>query len=105
INASSIFIEIPEATDGFFRIDIAVLNTNNDIVLIQGVESETSAIQPVTPQNTILLTVFNVFGSVINNPTPPIVGNEVVLKQYAQRFFSNIPNDDPFFIQLQPTNQ
>lgn len=61
-------IEVDEATTSNFRTDIVVLDTNNNIYLIQGVESTVIGIQPPTPPNTLFICEFNIFGSTIGNP-------------------------------------
>ena len=67
-NTVAIPREINVATDTFFRIDIAVLDNSNNIVIIEGVESDVIGNQPPTPPNTLLICSFNIFGSVIGNP-------------------------------------
>lgn len=70
-NATDIERTIAEATENYYRIDIAVVDTNNDIVIVQGFENLTIATQPDTPPNTILLKIFNIFGDVIDDPIDP----------------------------------
>lgn len=67
-NTSDIDILVNEATDGFYRTDIVVVDTNNQIYLIEGFESDSVASQPQTPPDTLLLDIFNIFGDVIDNP-------------------------------------
>lgn len=67
-------IVIPYASTGFNRIDILVANALNEIVLIQGVESEDIAIRPNIPIDTILVTQLTVNdGGIIVDP-PVIQG-------------------------------
>lgn len=75
-------LEINEAATGFNRIDIAVLDTNNGIYIIEGIESETVAQQPPNQNNTLLLCTFSIFGDVISEPTNPIDGTIFVKKIY-----------------------
>lgn len=69
-NTTDIDITVNDATDGFFRIDIVVVDTNNQIYLIEGFESDSVATQPEKPDDTLLLDTFNIFGDVIDNPLP-----------------------------------
>jgi len=62
-------VEIEDAAADNFRIDIAVLDTNNTVQIVQGFESTTIAQQPPTPPNTLLLAVFSIFENVVSNPT------------------------------------
>lgn len=63
---------IVAAAVGFYRIDIAVLDTNNDIVLIQGVENASAAKMPNVPNDTILLNSWVIFGNTINPPSSTV---------------------------------
>jgi hypothetical protein len=74
-NTAPIALTIAEATDGFYRIDNAILNTSNSIELQQGLESETIALQPVVPDTNILLTSWNISGSTIGDTSDPIIGS------------------------------
>lgn len=77
-NTAPVVITIAEATEGFNRIDNALLNTANTIELQQGAESETIALQPTFPDNTILLTTWNISGETIGDTVTPdsITGKE-----------------------------
>lgn len=79
-NSTSINRNITNATDGYYRIDIAVLDTNGNIVIEQGIENDEVASQPTTPANNLLLSVFNIYGDVIDSPI--ITPSEFVKRQY-----------------------
>ena len=82
-NASPIVRTIYAAATGYFRIDIAVMDTNNDIVIIQGDEVDAiEAVQaPLTPENTVYLTSWFISGSTVNNPDEVYPGNIFVEKE------------------------
>jgi hypothetical protein len=79
-NASDIDITVNDATDGFFRIDIVVVDTNNQIYLIQGFESDSVASQPQTPPDTLLLNIINIFGDNIDSPV-------IIPSNFVNRFY------------------
>lgn len=84
-------ILVTEATTGFKRIDNVLLNTSNEIVLQQGLESDSGiAQQPVEPSNTIILSSFDVDGATIADNTTPIVGDLYLKKKYLD--FYAYPN-------------
>ncbi|UOX32420.1 hypothetical protein LXD69_10185 [Flavobacterium sediminilitoris] len=83
-NSIAYDLEILPATTGFKRIDVAILNTNNQIELMAGLESETIALQPTIPINSILLTTWNIDGDTIDNNTDPLLG-----EVYIKKIFSN----------------
>lgn len=67
-------ITVPYASTDMNRIDILVANTLNQIVLIQGIESEDIAIRPNIPIDTILVTQLTVNdGGIVVDP-PVIQG-------------------------------
>ena len=82
-NASPIVRTIYAAATGYFRIDIAVMDTNNDIIIIQGDEVDAiEAVQaPLTPENTVYLTSWFISGSTVNNPDEVYPGNIFVEKE------------------------
>lgn len=65
---------ITAATTGYFRKDIIVGNASGSYQLIQGVEATTTAVQPATPANTVLITVVDVTGSSVVPPAPDLSG-------------------------------
>lgn len=89
-NTAPINITVAVASSGKYRIDNALLNTSNSIELQQGLESDTIAIRPAYPENTILLTSWNVFGEIIDNNIDPIEGSDFVKKSFAYYFNANI---------------
>lgn len=70
-NSSDIEITIDDAADGFYRDDIIVVDTNNNILKVVGVESETVAVAPEVPEGMLLLYTISIFG---NDIDPPVVG-------------------------------
>lgn len=77
------------ATTGYKRIDIAVLNTNNEIEFLAGTESNTIALRPTIPLNNLLLTQWNIDGATIEDSETPLVGSDYVKKSFAQAFAFN----------------
>jgi hypothetical protein len=93
-NTAPVVLTIAEASEGFFRIDNAILNTSNSIELQQGLESETIALQPVVPDTNILLTSWNVSGATINDQESPIVGTQFRKKTELQSVVSTISGEN-----------
>lgn len=93
-NTVPFIIEITEASDGFYRIDNAILNTSNSIELQQGLESETIALQPVVPDTNILLTSWNISGTTIGDTSDPIIGTSFVKKSFTSPFVSDVSGAD-----------
>lgn len=70
-NTTPVELTVAEATEGFNRIDNALLNTSNTIELQQGLESETIALRPVAPDTNIILTTWNISGETIGEAVSP----------------------------------
>lgn len=70
-NTSAIVETIAFAESGNNRIDIAVLNTSNNIIIVTGFETDGTAEQPLPPPNTILLKIFVVTDADITEVDPP----------------------------------
>ena len=70
-NTTPVELTVAEATEGFNRIDNALLNTSNTIELQQGLESETIALRPVAPDTNIILTTWNISGETIGEAVAP----------------------------------
>lgn len=70
-NTAPVELTIAEATEGFNRIDNALLNTSNTIELQQGLESDTIALRPVAPDTNIILTTWNISGETIGEAVAP----------------------------------
>jgi hypothetical protein len=85
-NTAPVVLTIAEASEGFYRIDNAILNTSNSIELQQGLESETIALQPVVPDTNILLTSWNISGDTIGDEETPLVGTQFKQKNENQKF-------------------
>jgi hypothetical protein len=74
-------LNVPDASTGFYRIDIAVVDETNSIYIVSGVESSTLALQPENPPNTLILCVFQIFEGIISNSDPVITQqNNIPLK-------------------------
>lgn len=101
-NTVPFIIEITEASDGFYRIDNAILNTSNSIELQQGLESETIALQPVVPDTNILLTSWNISGTTIGAPIDPIVGTQFKKKSESLAYSYPLLSGANAVIQLRP---
>jgi len=75
---------INDAGTGNHRIDIAVVDENDDIYIVEGFEVPlaTAVVQPPTPPNTLFLCSFLITEAVIGDPTPPIITeqNNIPLK-------------------------
>jgi hypothetical protein len=84
-NTAAVVLTIAEASEGFYRIDNAILNTSNSIELQQGLESETIALQPVVPDTNILLTSWNISGDTIGDEETPLVGTQFKKKDENQK--------------------
>jgi hypothetical protein len=84
-NTAPVVLTIAEASEGFYRIDNAILNTSNSIELQQGLESETIALQPVVPDTNILLTSWNISGDTIGDEETPLVGTQFKQKNESQK--------------------
>lgn len=74
VTVSETNIVIPYTSTDLSRIDILVFTTDNEIVLIQGIETAGLAIRPNVPLNTVLVTQINVTDASIGTPAEPIIG-------------------------------
>lgn len=61
---------IAVATDGFKRTDLVYITTNGVIAKKTGVESTSVAVRPDLLTDEVAISFINVFGGVIDNPTP-----------------------------------
>src|SRR5690606_37194931 len=88
-NSADIHFAVESATAGFYRTDIIVAQASNTtpFIYIKGEESESTAIPPNVPDNTLLVTHIYVFGDQIGEPTPPIDGSLYISK--ASEVWSN----------------
>lgn len=74
-NPVNISDTVPVATPGFYRTDIFVVDTNNNIYRIQGVEAQPISLQPETPVGTLLLSPIIIYGDTVFPPAqPPYAG-------------------------------
>lgn len=73
-------IEIPFCSTGLNRIDILVANQEGEIILVQGTETDSIALRPNIPVNTVLVTQLNVSDSAVGDPETPIIGTSFISK-------------------------
>jgi hypothetical protein len=111
-NTVSFPITIELTTDGFYRTDIVVLDTDNEIYLIQGIESDTISIQPPTPPNTIFLCYFTVYGDTVYNPSEPTLqgqDNFVRVLEIPENLLSGVGTEEEqiceYILSLQEANR
>ena len=111
-NNSNVLIGVELAPDGFYRTDIVVLDTNNDIYLIEGVESDTISIQPPTPPNTLFLCYFTIYGDTVSNPSEPTLqgqDNFVRVLEIPENLLSGIGTEEEqiceYILSLQEANR
>lgn len=93
-NTAPVVLTISEASEGFTRIDNALLNTSNTIELQQGLESETIALKPVAPDTNIVLTSWNISGTTIGDTEDPIIGTSFVKKSFSAPFIADVTGAD-----------
>lgn len=74
-------VTVNSATEGFYRGDSVVLNADNDIVIIEGVESETNYIFPPLPTDVVEIGRHYIFGSTVSEPESPNNGDQFMRKQ------------------------
>jgi hypothetical protein len=91
---------INPAADNFYRIDILVRDITG-IYRIQGEESEENPLQPTLPPDTVLISVFNIFGEIITSTVPTIpnlqsvmeVGSSGIVEQNISIVSADFEND------------
>lgn len=93
-NTAPITLTVSEADAGFNRIDNAILNTSNSIELQQGLPSDIIALQPLEPENAILLTSWDISGESVSEGTPPIVGTNYLQKEFEKSQIVNATGSD-----------
>lgn len=81
---------ITPASAGFNRIDLIYADTNSNLLLLQGIESDTNAVPPNVPANTVSVTLVYVSEDEVQPPVPD-------LSQYITR-----PQGNQYFIQASP---
>lgn len=79
-NASDIDITIGDATAGNYRIDIVVLDGDNNIRKIIGFENASVAVAPEVEPDTILLQTFFVYEGEVTSGNPSPTGDKFVTK-------------------------
>lgn len=74
-------IEIPDAEEDHYRKDLILGTQLGTIIRFSGTESEEGIIEPIQPENTVLLTSIVVFGNTTyEEPEPPVVGSQFIKK-------------------------
>lgn len=104
-NTAPVVITIAEASEGFNRIDNALLNTSNTIELQQGLESDTIALRPVAPETNIILTSWNISGTTIGDAEASILGTQFKKKSESAAYNDPTLSGSNAVIALQPNGQ
>jgi hypothetical protein len=74
-------INIPDASENNYRKDLIIGTEIGDVVRFEGIENEEGIIDPIQPDNTVLLTYIVVYGSsTIEEPELPIIGSQYIKK-------------------------
>ncbi len=74
-NEEDIVFTLEYTAAGFVRIDSVYANSNNELLLTSGGESETIAVPPQIPINTLLAFSVNIFDTTIAAEEEPVLGN------------------------------
>lgn len=101
-NTTPVVLTIAEASEGFQRIDNALLNTSNTIELQQGLESDTIALRPVAPETNIILTSWNISGTTIGDAEASILGSQFKKKSESLGYGDPTLTGSEAVIQLRP---
>lgn len=104
-NTAPVVITIAEASEGFNRIDNALLNTSNTIELQQGLESDTIALRPVAPETNIILTSWNISGTTIGDAEASILGTQFKKKSESAAYNDPTLSGSDAVIQFQPNGE
>lgn len=74
-------IVIPDADEDNYRKDLILGTELGDVIRFAGTESTEGIIEPIQPENTVLLTSIVVLGdTVFEQPSNPIIGNQYITK-------------------------
>lgn len=84
-NEEDIVFTLEYTAAGFVRIDSVYANSNNELLLTSGGESETIAVPPQIPINTLLAFSVNIFDTTIAAEEEPVLGNI-----YLKKIFDKI---------------
>jgi hypothetical protein len=90
-NVNPYSTNISAAPDGYHRKDIIVANTSGGFNKYEGDDDAEVAIQPNTPDNTLLVSVIDIYGATIGDPSSPILGDAYIKKIERQKVI--VPND------------
>jgi len=87
---------IEDAGTGNHRIDIAVVDENDDIYIVEGFEVPlaTAVVQPPTPPNTLFLCSFLITESVIGDPSEPIITEQNNIPLKVNILSTDLATDD-----------
>lgn len=85
-NTAQFVTTITPATTNYKRVDLIYIKSDNTLAKIVGTESLTVAIRPDVPADAVGISFINVYGSVIDSPTP--ITNEISIQDSlgAERF-------------------
>lgn len=85
-------IEIADAEEDHYRKDLILGTQSGTVIKFAGTESEEGIIEPIQPENTVLLTSIVVFGNTTyEDPEPPIIGSEFVKKMGYRNLYLTYP--------------
>ncbi|TDO68822.1 hypothetical protein EV143_1186 [Flavobacterium chryseum] len=88
-NSGPLTINFPLASSGKQRLDRVVATNLNTFVRIPGVESISSPTADPRPDNTVDVTFVLVSDTEVFEPTPPVIGDNFVLKRESQDFIAS----------------
>lgn len=83
-NEEDVVFTLEYTAPGFVRIDSIYANSNGELLIISGGESETIAVPPLKPINTLLAFSINIFDSTIVTGEDPVLGSIYVKKEFSK---------------------
>lgn len=88
-NEEDVIFTLEYTAPGFVRIDSIYANSNGELLIISGGESETIAVPPLKPINTLLAFSINIFDTTIVTGEDPVLGSIYVKKEFSKYFDFN----------------
>lgn len=83
-NEEEIVFTLEYAAEGFVRIDSIYVNSDGEFLATSGGESETIAVPPLIPINTLLAFSINIFDTTIEAGEDPVLGSIYVKKEFSK---------------------